>query len=353
MSERRALWASTDGAGGIAAYVRVMQQTPLWTDWNIRHIVTHRVTHRHGAAAGNILIFARGALLFIVELIRFRPGVVHLHAATHGSFVRKGILLWISRLAGVPVVIHVHGSVFQDYYEDSSRVTQAMIRATLCRASAVVALGEARAAWLQGIAQGARITAIPNAVQIAERSIQPAPGEPIGVVFLGNIGDRKGTFRLLDAWARLGAEAATLTIAGDGEVERARRQIQELHLEDSVDIREWLSTNDVCDLLHSAQVLVLPSRHEGQPMAVLEAMARGLCIVASDVGGLPEMIGGGCGVLVPPDDIEAIAAALRLVIRDHELRTQYGAAAYARFADQFDLRIVWRRLDALYCEVSR
>ncbi|MCW2685605.1 MAG: putative glycosyltransferase [Mycobacterium sp.] len=349
MPKRRALWASTEAPGGIATYVRVMQLTPLWTDWNIQHIVTHR----DGSAPAKILVFARGALLFIAELIRFRPGVVHLHAASRSSFMRKAILLWTSRLARVPVVIHMHGSSFQVYYENSPRVTRAVIRATLCRASAVVALGETRAAWLQAVAPAARITTIPNAVQPAGRSVQPAPGMPVGVVFLGVIGDRKGTFRLLDAWVRLGREAATLTIAGDGEMERARRRLKELHLEDTVEVLEWLSESEVCDLLHRSQVLVLPSRHEGQPMSVLEAMARGLCIVAGDVGGLPDMIGGGCGVLVAPDDIEAIAAALRLVIRDHELRARYGAAAYARFADKFDVRTVWRQLDTLYCEVSR
>jgi glycosyltransferase involved in cell wall biosynthesis len=349
MPERRALWASTEAPGGISTYVRVMQQTPLWTDWNIRHIVTHR----DGSAAAKITAFARGTLVFIVELVCCRPRVVHLHAACNTSFVRKGILLWVSRLAGVPVVIHMHGSFFEEEFENSPRVIRAVIRATLSRASAVVALGEARAAWLKVIAPDARITVIPNAVQLAQPSVQPAPGKPVGVVFLGLIGDRKGTFGLIDAWARLGGEAATLTIAGDGEVERARRRIQELHLEATVEVREWLSESDVCDLLHRAQVLVLPSHHEGQPMAVLEAMARGLCVVASDVGGLPEMIGDGCGVLVSPDDIEAIAAALKLVICDHELREQYGAAAYARVADQFDLRTVWRQLDALYSEVSR
>jgi glycosyltransferase involved in cell wall biosynthesis len=349
MPEQRALWASTNAPGGIATYVRVMQRTPLWTDWNIRHVVTHR----NGSAAAKVAAFARGGLLFIVELIRFRPGVVHLHAASDTSFIRKGILLWISRLAGVPVVIHLHGDDFQEYYENSPRAMRAVIRATLCRASAVVALGEARAAWLQGVVPAARITAIPNAVRPAQRSIQPGPGKPVGVVFLGLIGERKGTFRLLDAWTRRGREAATLTIAGDGEVDRARRRVKELHLEDTVEVLEWLSESDVDDLLQRSQVLVLPSRSEGQPMAVLEAMARGLCVVAGDVGGLPEMIGGGCGVLVSPDDIEAIAAALQLVIRDHELRAQYAAAAYARVADKFDARTVCRRLEALYYEVSR
>ena len=129
-----------------------------------------------------------------------------------------------------------------------------------------------------------------------------------------------------------------MTIAGDGEVERARDRVRELRLEDTVEVRGWLSESDTGELLDHSHVLVLPSRIEGQPMAVLEAMARGLCVIASDVGGLPEMIGGGCGVIVSPDDIDAIAAALRLVVHDHELRARYGAAAYARVADRFDVR---------------
>jgi glycosyltransferase involved in cell wall biosynthesis len=88
-------------------------------------------------------------------------------------------------------------------------------------------------------------------------------------------------------------------------------------------------------------------------MAVLEAKARGLCVIASDVVGLPEMIGGGCGVIVPPDDIEVIVAALRLVVHDHELRVRYGAAADARVEDRSDARTVSRRFDALYREVPR
>jgi glycosyltransferase involved in cell wall biosynthesis len=127
--------------------------------------------------------------------------------------------------------------------------------------------------------------------------------------------------------------------------------MRELCLEDSVQVRGWLSEREVGDLLDSAQVLALPSHNEGQPMAVLEAMARGLCVIASGVGGLPEMIGGGCGVIVNPDDIDGIASALQLVIHDDELRARYAAAAYTRAVNQFDVGTVWRQLDALYREV--
>ena len=335
-----------------------MQQTPLWTDWNVRHVATHR----DGSRVAKIAAFARGTLLFVVELILFRPSVVHLHASTRGSFVRKAALFWISRPAQVPVVVHMHGSGFPSFYENSPRVFQAVIRATLSRASAFIALGEVWAARMREIAPDARILAIPNAVRLARRTAQPADGEPVRVVFLGRIGDGKGTFALLDAWAELARDsefsagrgkAAILTIAGDGEAERARQRIRALCLEDTVDVHDWLSESEVSKLLDSAQVFVLPSRNEGQSMAVLEAMARGLCVIASNVGGLPEMIGGGCGLVVLPDDIESISAALRLVVYGNELRARYGAAAYERVKNQFDINVVSRRLDALYREVSR
>ena len=337
MLERRALWASTEDGGGIATYVRVIQQSPLWTDWNIRHVITHR----SGSKAEKIRVFARGALLFVTELIRFRPGVVHLHAASDTSFIRKGVLLWISWLARVPVVVHMHGSGIQNYYENSPRAIQAVIRATLCRAGAVVALGEVWADRLRMMAPTARIPVIPNAVPLARRSSQPAPGEPVHVVFLGRIGEHKGTFRLLDAWAKLVRDPDFDTGKGKAAhlVDRRRRRGGA-----SAALRSgtptgghrrssWLAVgSDTGELLDRAQVLALPSRNEGQPMAVLEAMARGMCVIASDVGGVPEMIGDGCGVIVEPYDLEAIEAALRLAVHDHDLRARYGAAAYARAA---------------------
>lgn len=355
MSEHRALWVSTslETKGGISSYVREMAGMPLWGEWNIRHVATHR----DGSKTVKMAAFAQGALLFIVELLRFRPSVIHLHASADASFVRKALLLWMSRPVGTPVVVHMHGSDFQDYYHASSRVVRSMIRATLSRADVVVALGEAWAGRLRDIAPKARVTVIPNAVQLRRRVVQPDAQDPVNVVFLGRIGERKGALRVLEAWAGITGHSptrpATLTLAGDGEVELARRRITELHVEQTVEVCEWLSQAAVEKLLDDSHVLVLPSRNEGQPMAVLEAMARGLCIVASDVGGLAEMIGNGCGIVVDPDDVAGLTDALRIAIGDDETRVRLGEAAHARIRSQFDVDVVSRRIDALYAELTR
>ena len=359
MAERPALWVSTSThtRGGIATYVRDMQKTPLWSEWNVRHIPTHR----DGSALDKVIAFASGAVCFVVEVLRSKPSVVHLHTSADTSFIRKCVLFWIGRLAGVPVVVHVHASDFPGYHDQSPQLVRRIIVGTLTNADAVVALGEVLAQRLRVIAPNARITAIPNAVRLAERVTQPTADEPVRVIFLGRIGDRKGTFRLLDAWAELVGEPgfetewgtrATLTIAGDGEVDRAQRHIEELRLTHCVRLSEWLPPEAVVKLLDEAHVLVLPSRNEGQPMAVLEAMARGLCVVASDVGGLREMIGDGGGLVVPPDDVTAIADALRTVIRDGDLRAELGSVAHKRVESRFDLYSTSRRISALYAEIS-
>jgi glycosyltransferase involved in cell wall biosynthesis len=88
-------------------------------------------------------------------------------------------------------------------------------------------------------------------------------------------------------------------------------------------------------------------------MAVLEAMAHGLCVVATDVGGIPDLVDEECGVLVPADDTDALALALRTVITDPQKRAELGALALDRVRERFDVDVAWRRLDALYEELVR
>ncbi|MGH3794565.1 MAG: glycosyltransferase family 4 protein [Pseudonocardiaceae bacterium] len=349
----RVLWVSTglETRGGVSSYVRMLRDTPLWTRWDVAHVATHR----DGTTLARILAFGRGVLTFLPLLVR-GADVVHVHMASYGSFVRKAVICWLAWARRLPVVVHVHGAQFNTFYDRSPRPLQWLISATLNHSSAVVALGERWAVRLREIAPKARITTIPNAVHIVGPMTEPAAGQPVQVVFLGAIGERKGTFALLDVWAKLTAElspgAARLTIAGDQEIDRATAAIARLGLTATVELRSWLSPADVSVLLGSSQVLVLPSLNEGQPMAILEAMAHGLCVVASDVGGIPDLVEDGVsGLLVPPADPEALQTALRRVITDPLTRSRLGTAALQRARREFDVDVVWKRVDALYREV--
>lgn len=356
VTSRRVIWVSTSTRtrGGVAGYVRAVSATPLWDDWDVGHVATHR----DGSVATRMVAFATGTAKLVWMLVRDPPALVHLHMASQGSFARKSVLAWVAKAFGVPVIIHVHGGGFHDFVRALPAGLRAYARATLGHADVVIALGEGWASRLRTIAPRARVVTVPNGVVPGQPVAQPEEGARVRVVFLGDISDAKGVFVLLHAWARMARELggdprAELLLAGDGMLDRAERQIDDLGLCDQVRVLGWVAPVDVDALLRSSQVLTLPSFQEGQPMSVLEAMARGMCVVASDVGGVPDLIDAESGVLVPAGDAEALATALKRVITDEEDRVRLGGRALQRVRDTFDVEQTGQALDALYRELVR
>nr|WP_281283507.1 glycosyltransferase family 4 protein [Modestobacter excelsi] len=325
----------------------------MWDRWQVRHVATHR----NGSLAARAAAFAVGVGSFLRELVLRRPGIVHLHTASYGSFARKSTLAWICRAAGVPVVLHVHGGAFGDFYARSPHLLQRYIRRTLSSAARVIGLGDRWAEVLQEIAPDARVAVVPNAVSPRALVGQPGPGEPVHLLFVGEMTEDKGAFALLEAWRRLqdGPQLppADLVMVGPGAVERAQRTAEDLGSVGQVRVLGWVAPVEVERLLSRSHVLVLPSRFEGQPMAVLEAMAHGLCVVATEVGGIPDLVDERCAVLVPVDDEDALVTALSTVIADPQKRAQLGARALARVRERFDVNLTWRTLDALYEELVK
>jgi glycosyltransferase involved in cell wall biosynthesis len=164
---------------------------------------------------------------------------------------------------------------------------------------------------------------------------------------------------LVEAFARLRAllpdlaPRLKLSIVGDGPLLPAvRRQVAELGLQDAV----WLpgARSDIKALLHSFSLFALPSLAEGTPVSLLEAMASGLPVVASHVGGIPEVVTNGeHGLLVPVGDADALAQALARYAREPELGLQHGRAGRARVEDRFSMRAMLASYGALYDGLCR
>lgn len=328
-----------------------MQQTDLWQSWNIGHVATHS----DGTKWARFSIFVKGALHFVSELMGKRPDIVHLHTSERGSILRKGALVWLSALFRIPVVLHMHGGAFPDFLDNSPRLIQAMVRRTLEKANAVVAPGDNSADYLRGVAPSAEIVMIPNSIRLApQRDL--ASRDVVRVVFLGKVCEEKGVFILLDAWAKILRESrvlpATLKLAGQGELALASERIESLGIAESVEVCGRLAPAEVNDLLAGTDVLVLPSLVECQPMSILEAMARGICVVATTVGGIPEMIGDSDGLLVLPGNAEQLADAIELVISDQKLRCTLGANGRRRVVEDFNLDRVSHQLNDLYLRLT-
>lgn len=255
--------------------------------------------------------------------------LVHLHT---GRAAWLGCLA--ARLAGCPAVItrRMERRVKRDLR------TWFAYRRT---AAAVVAISPAVAACLQaGGVPPARIQTIPDALDEARlrtlrgrdatRAALGLAPDRFVVLALAQLMHRKGLDVLLRATAQLADPNLVAVVAGDGpEAQNLQRLAAELQIGDRVSFLGRRS--DAGDLLAACDVFCLPSRAEGMGVAALEALGAARPVVASRVGGLGELIvDGECGLLVPPEDPPALAAALARVRDDRLLRERLAAAGPAR-----------------------
>src|SRR5690606_10741799 len=227
-----------------------------------------------------------------------------------------------------------------------------LVRFFLERASRVLALSEQWSRELARIAPRARVRTLPNAVYVRETPRVRDSSVPLRVLFAGRIGARKGTFDLLAAFARIASRFdATLVCAGDGECDALMARAAELGISDRVTCPGWLRGPAMNAEFGRACTFVLPSHAEGLPMALLEAMSHGLPVIATPVGGIPEVIEHGRnGLLVPPGDIDALERALTSVLEAPAERSRLGSAARETIEARFSLRTAIEQLAAIYRE---
>ena len=167
-----------------------------------------------------------------------------------------------------------------------------------------------------------RLWVVPNGVRSLAHRARLAEAR-LTIVCVANLIAYKGHATLLGAVRQLRPRGWSLLLAGEGpERESIGRVIASENLEERVFMLGRLS--EVDEVLASADILVLPSYTEGMPNAVLEAMAHGIPVVASDVGGVRSLLGSGAGIIVEPRDEKALANALQLLIDDPLLRAEMG-----------------------------
>jgi glycosyltransferase involved in cell wall biosynthesis len=295
-----------------------------------------------------------------LAVLRLRPGlsILHVNITGRGSTVRKIVLLTFARVLRQRYLLHVHDYDYADEYRKRGILMRSLIAQMFRRAESILVLSVCERDALSSLLElpSHRLVVFHNAVP--DPRPDPLPqrrhDEPPHLLFLGRLSDRKGVPELLQALgtASLKSRRWRATLAGGGPIGEYRRLAADLGISERVDFRGWLDAAAVAELYADADLLVLPSHAEGLAMSVLEALSYGLAVVATPVGAHREVIEPEVsGILVPPGDAEALAAALLRVIEDEGLRHKLGAAARRRFLENFDLRIYAERLARLHASL--
>jgi glycosyltransferase involved in cell wall biosynthesis len=204
-------------------------------------------------------------------------------------------------------------------------------------ADVLIAVSRAGRAGLEQVGRAARpILVIPYSVEpLPPPAALPAPRAGFVITCLARLAPQKGHAHLLEAVARVAREVpgARLLLAGEGPLRgELQAQAGRLGLNGRASFLGLVPRAALPDLLAQTDVVVLPSFWEGSPVALIEAMSAGKPIVASNVGGNPELVANGeNGLIVPPGDPEALAQALLRLARDGALRERMGRLSRQRF----------------------
>ncbi|MEA3503465.1 MAG: glycosyltransferase family 4 protein [Actinomycetota bacterium] len=288
------------------------------------------------------------------ELADFAPDVVNVHNL---FFTTTLLAAPVARKAGIPVITTLHLGEVTMISGWKGRAAAAYERAVgkrvLRRSDHLIAVSEAVAAHAQSLgACDIPIDVIPNGVDLTAYHPAATPQDRSGAVvgiFVGRLLPNKGPQYLLKALQGLPTDLDYLIrIAGDGPMQdELERTVADRGLGDRVEFLGLRS--DIPDLMRDADFFVRPSTLEGMPLTVLEAMASGIPVIATNVAGTGEaVVDGETGILIEPGDIKALSGALENMIRNEPTRLEMGAAGRRRAEESFSWdRVAERSLEVL------
>jgi colanic acid/amylovoran biosynthesis glycosyltransferase len=275
----------------------------------------------------------------------------------HAQFARGGALaLPLARSMGVGLVVTLHGGDVSKEKNWHRTVLAArwadLVRQTawfVCVSQAVAAIARAR-----GVPED-KLMVLPIGTEIPASMPQRQPRH---YLFVGRFVEKKGIAVLADAMRRLraGGDMTPLMCVGDGPL---RPVLEDLAAEiPGIVLTGWLRPDAVADRMRKAVALVVPSvvasdgDAEGLPSVIPEAMAQGCPVIASDQGGMAEAIPDGAGLLVPPSDVEALAAGMRGISADASRADRIGLVGFQHASQMLNAALQSAKLEALLLDAA-
>ena len=354
---------------GTSLFIRMLLDDPhVAARFDVSHLET---ADRRGLGnigrldATNIRLGLAHLVALHRTLRRQRPDLVYLSVSQNAwAYLRDSLFILAATRAGARVITHLHGGYFGEFRRRARAPLRWWIGFTQRRVHRAWVLGEGLRDCYRGIVPSQRVRVAPNGVPDLLEDIgsgqarSPDDGPPT-ILVVGQLSAAKGLLDLLDAAALLVASghAFELLVAGawasEADLRQAQGRIEALGLSERARLPGVVEGREKALAFARARVFVLPTRYplEGQPLAVLEAMAAGIPVVATPRAAIPDMvIDGETGLLVPEGDPGHLAAAVASLLEDAPRARRMGAAARARYLDRFTLETCMERVAELLDE---
>jgi glycosyltransferase involved in cell wall biosynthesis len=287
-------------------------------------------TYKVGSTFYKTTVFFLSTFKLVSVLVFNRKiKIIHIHGASYGSFYRKFIVFFIGKyIFRKKVIYHIHGGGFPVFYKKSDSLSQRLIRTFLANADIVICLSQSWNDYFKSNFITKKLVILSNVIDYPEKSLNDKNKTVTTFLFFGLVCKEKGIFDLVEVIGRNKDKyrnRVKLKIGGNGEIQSLKELIHKHNIEDIVEFLGWVVNEEKKRVLNSADVFILPSYHEGVPISILEAMSYGKSIIATNVGGIPEIVEvNKNGLLIEPGKHDQIEEAINTLLEHPELIKEFG-----------------------------
>ena len=335
----------TDGpaGGGVSSvlqsyscYIDGMRHIPTWKDTNKLNKIWYFIYHY--------------CYFFFVLIFDRRLKIVHIHTADGPSFERKSAMMRLAKRMGKKIVLHMHAASFHEYYAKSQKKKWIFYNVNLCDRLIVLSPWWEKYFLDLGIDKQ-KIIILNNIVDVPQNVQYREPSFPIRFTFLGHLGQRKGIWdflRVIDNHQKDLRGRFVFRFGGNGLEKEISEFISSHGVSDIAIFEGWVNGDKKTELLKWADVFVLPSYNEGLPISILEALAYGMPIISTPVGGIPEVVKNGVnGLMVEPGADSQIWDAIRFYI-DNPGNIRKDGLNSSKIVEPYTPESVMRHLTKIY-----
>lgn len=295
-------------------------------------------------------------IVFPFVLAKRNPKIVHIHTTDYWPFWESSFYIFISKMFHRKVVLHIHATSFDKFYQNSNSLIKHLIKRTLNITDKTIVLSSRSKSFFAKLVPEHRLKVIPNSVKCAlfnNETQRHVKSNVVKVLFIGGTeAKRKGMYDVLRAIPIVAEKYGSnilFVFVGKCDVEKIKAICKEKNISDYVEILGYIETEEKVKVIVSSDIYVLPSYSEGLPVTILEAMAAGLPIISTPVGSIPEVIEEGVnGYLIKPGDYYGLAEKILILAKDAHLRQTMGKKNVEKIKTQYNEKIVMQKLKDVY-----
>lgn len=335
---------SPKGKAGIAAVIREYQSFLGCSFYYV-------CTHQDGRTLRKLWLFFTAILKTLYWCSTRQIKVVHIHSSSHLSFYRKSCFVFIAKLFRKRVVLHLHGGLFVDFARRHQRYCQFVFNCS----DLVITVSDYLRSESGAFLRHNNMHTVYNPIPIPQKVNAVLPSSKVQVLFFGTINENKGIFDVLNCLEAHQSYFRTrihFHIGGVGHlVQQLEQRLFSTSLNEFVTYHGWIDGEKKVELLQKADIYLQPSYFESLGIAVLEAMSYRTAIIASNRGGLPEIVHHEeTGLLIEPGSLYDLFNALKRLIDNQEERCSF-AEQGGIFAEQMFITNVMEQLQGLYASL--